>query len=46
MAGQHLAELDEQLDVERGEVTPSMKVRRTEVERRYRDLLDSLYDRD
>jgi len=35
-----------ELDVENGEVTPSMKVRRAEVERRYRDLLDSLYDRD
>jgi len=35
-----------ELDVERGEVTPSMKVRRAEVERRYHDLLDSLYDRD
>jgi long-chain acyl-CoA synthetase len=38
--------LPTELDVERGEVTPSMKVRRSEVERRYRDLLDSLYDRD
>lgn len=35
-----------ELDVESGEVTPSMKVRRAEVERRYRDLLDSLYDLD
>ena len=35
-----------ELEVDRGEVTPSMKVRRAEVERRYRDLLDSLYDRD
>ena len=35
-----------ELDVERGEVTPSMKVRRSEVTRRYGDLLDSLYDRD
>ncbi len=38
--------LPAELDVERGEVTPSMKVRRAEVERRYHDLLDSLYDRD
>ena len=38
--------LPAELDVERGEVTPSLKVRRSEVERRYRDLLDSLYDRD
>ncbi|HEY0237218.1 MAG TPA: long-chain fatty acid--CoA ligase [Friedmanniella sp.] len=35
-----------ELDVARGEVTPSLKVRRSEVERRYRDLLDSLYDPD
>ena len=35
-----------ELDVEHGEVTPSMKVRRAEVTRRYSDLLDSLYDRD
>jgi long-chain acyl-CoA synthetase len=35
-----------ELDVEHGEVTPSMKVRRSEVTRRYSDLLDSLYDRD
>ncbi|GAB2595741.1 long-chain fatty acid--CoA ligase [Microlunatus antarcticus] len=35
-----------ELDVEHGEVTPSMKVRRAEVTRRYGDLLDSLYDRD
>jgi long-chain acyl-CoA synthetase len=38
--------LPAELDVQRGEVTPSLKVRRAEVERRYRDLLDSLYDRD
>ena len=38
--------LPAELDVERGEVTPSLKVRRSEVTRRYRDLLDSLYDRD
>ena len=35
-----------ELEVENGEVTPSMKVRRAEVERRHHDLLDSLYDRD
>ncbi|WP_091178211.1 AMP-dependent synthetase/ligase [Microlunatus flavus] len=38
--------LPAELGVENGEVTPSMKVRRAEVERRYADLLDSLYDRD
>jgi long-chain acyl-CoA synthetase len=35
--------LDRDLSVEAGELTPSMKVRRREVERRYRDLLDTLY---
>ena len=38
--------LPDELKVEQGEVTPSMKIRRAEVERRYADLLDSLYDKD
>jgi long-chain acyl-CoA synthetase len=38
--------LPDELTVEEGEVTPSMKIRRAEVERRYADLLDSLYDKD
>ena len=38
--------LPDELTVEQGEVTPSMKIRRAEVERRYADLLDSLYDKD
>lgn len=35
-----------ELSVESGEVTPSLKVRRKAVERKYSDLLDGLYDRD
>lgn len=32
------------LDVEKGELTPTMKIRRRIVEDRFRDLLDSLYE--
>jgi long-chain acyl-CoA synthetase len=32
------------LDVERGELTPTMKIRRKIVEERFKDLLDSLYE--
>jgi long-chain acyl-CoA synthetase len=32
------------LDVEKGELTPTMKLRRRIVEERFKDLLDSLYD--
>ena len=32
------------LDVEKGELTPTLKIRRRIVEERFRDLLDSLYD--
>ena len=38
--------LPEELRVEEGEVTPSMKIRRAAVERKYADVLDSLYDKD
>ncbi len=32
------------LDVEKGELTPTMKIRRRIIEERFKDLLDSLYD--
>jgi long-chain acyl-CoA synthetase len=35
-----------ELSVESGEVTPSLKIRRKAVERKYSDVLDSLYDAD
>ena len=36
--------LDRDLSVESGDLTPSMKVRRTVLEARCRELLDSMYD--
>lgn len=38
--------LDKELSVEEGEVTPSMKIRRKAVEKKYEDVLNSLYDVD
>ncbi|MDN5725577.1 MAG: AMP-dependent synthetase/ligase, partial [Propionibacteriales bacterium] len=38
--------LEQDLSVDDGEVTPSMKVRRKTVSDRYADVLDSLYDKD
>ena len=38
--------LDSELTVDEGEVTPSQKVRRRAVEKRYADRLDALYDKD
>lgn len=38
--------LPSELTVEDGEVTPSMKVKRRAVEKKYADVLDSLYDKD
>jgi long-chain acyl-CoA synthetase len=38
--------LPEDLSVEKGELTPTMKLRRRAVEERYRPLLDALYDDD
>lgn len=39
----NFAILPKDLDVEDGEITPSMKVKRKYVEERYRDLLDEMY---
>ena len=38
--------LTSELTVDEGEVTPSQKIRRRAVERRYADRLDALYDKD
>jgi long-chain acyl-CoA synthetase len=38
--------LPSEFTVDEGEVTPSQKVRRKAVEKKYADLLDSLYDKD
>ncbi len=38
--------LPNELSVDEGEVTPSMKIRRSTVEKKYVALLDSLYDKD
>ncbi|HEX8508998.1 MAG TPA: long-chain fatty acid--CoA ligase [Propionibacteriaceae bacterium] len=38
--------LPSELSVDEGEVTPSLKIRRREVEKRYEDTLNSLYDSD
>jgi len=38
--------LPSELSIDEGEVTPSQKVRRRAVEKRYADRLDALYDRD
>lgn len=38
--------LDRELSVEEGEVTPSLKIRRRAVEKKYEDVLNSLYDSD
>lgn len=35
--------LQQDFSIETGELTPSMKVKRKEIERRYKDLLDSFY---
>ncbi|MBN2433881.1 MAG: long-chain fatty acid--CoA ligase [Spirochaetes bacterium] len=36
--------LEEPLSIEKGEITPSMKIKRTVVEKNYKDLIDRMYD--
>jgi long-chain acyl-CoA synthetase len=36
--------LDHDMSVADGELTPSMKIKRAAIERRYRELLDSMYE--
>jgi len=38
--------LPTELSVDEGEVTPSMKIRRRTVEKKYADLLNGMYDAD
>ena len=38
--------LPSELSVDEGEVTPSQKIRRKAVEKKYADLLDGMYDKD
>jgi len=41
-----IALLDRDLEIEKGEITPTLKVRRAAVENRYRELIDRLYRED
>jgi len=41
-----VALLDRELEIEKGEITPTLKVRRAAVENRYRELIESLYRED
>jgi long-chain acyl-CoA synthetase len=38
-----IAVLDRDFDLEEGEITPTLKIRRNIVERKYKDIIDSLY---
>ena len=39
-----IALLDRDFEIEAGEITPTLKVRRSIVERKYKDLIDTLYE--
>lgn len=41
-----IALLDHEFEIEKGEITPTLKVRRAAIENRYKDLIDSLYRED
>ncbi|MBC7363846.1 MAG: long-chain fatty acid--CoA ligase [Candidatus Aminicenantes bacterium] len=41
-----IALLDHDFEIEKGEITPTLKVRRAVIENRYRELIDSLYRED
>ncbi|HAR36811.1 MAG TPA: long-chain fatty acid--CoA ligase [Acidobacteria bacterium] len=41
-----VALLDRELEIEKGEITPTLKVRRAAIENRYRELIDNLYRED
>jgi long-chain acyl-CoA synthetase len=38
-----IAVLDHDFELEAGEITPTLKIRRNIVERKYKDIIDSLY---
>ena len=38
-----IAVLDHDFELEAGEITPTLKIRRNIVERKYKDVIDSLY---